>query len=115
LLKILKHLWITKERQGKVVIKYCKPISLKLMLQNYTVQNKLHALTLYQSVNSEKATPDSVLLKKRFVNELEKEIAYTLSESQMVMSTSLLASVLLVERNKGMNEETLVKKISFVY
>jgi glycerol-3-phosphate O-acyltransferase len=35
LMKILKQLVMTKERQGRAIIKYCKPISLKTMIEGY--------------------------------------------------------------------------------
>mmetsp|Transcript_29854 Transcript_29854/g.29017 ORF Transcript_29854/g.29017 Transcript_29854/m.29017 type:complete len:189 (+) Transcript_29854:1251-1817(+) len=34
--RVLKHTLMSSERQGKVVIKYCKPISLKQMLMEYS-------------------------------------------------------------------------------
>lgn len=101
LLKLIKHLLISKESLGKVQIKYCKPMSLKSLIENYASKQYIDTKMIENSVIHEKATDIAVWHKQQFIKGLQKEIIYTLSENSMVMATSMVSSILLIDRNKS--------------
>jgi glycerone phosphate O-acyltransferase/fatty acyl-CoA reductase len=48
LFKFMKHILISKERQGRVIIKYCKPISLKKQIQSFCEESKISEASIYK-------------------------------------------------------------------
>jgi hypothetical protein len=56
-----------------------------------------------------KITEEGLQLKSKFIEDLQSEIVYTLSENSMIMATSMLSSIILTNRKEGHNEEELLK------
>ncbi len=50
LMKLLKQIVISKERQGKIFVKYCKPISLKQLIADYSNANNIPGDMIASSV-----------------------------------------------------------------
>lgn len=49
-------------------------------------------------------------MKQLFVEDLQDEIVYTLSENSMIMATSMISAIVLSNRKGGHPEEDLLKK-----
>jgi len=54
-------------------------------------------------------------LKKDFAKEMSLDIVYSLSENLVIMSTQMVASVLLLKRQGGISEEELLSKVTWLY
>lgn len=68
---------------GRVIIKYCEPISLKQFVQS-------------KGVNAEQIQDEKV--QQGLISDLGKEISLAQTDNLIVMSTPLVASVLLLHR-----------------
>lgn len=92
------------KKLGKAQIKYCTPISLTEYVASYAKNNN-QPVELY-SKNKE--------AQNQLIKSLGEEITYVHSDNLVIMSSSLVASVLLQHR-KGISEEEIVKKAGWVY
>jgi glycerol-3-phosphate O-acyltransferase len=54
-------------------------------------------------------------LKTKFCDGLAMDLAYTLSENLVVMSTNIVASMLLIDRQGGVTEEELVNRSTWLF
>ena len=54
-------------------------------------------------------TPEILKFRHDFSNELQDDLAYTLTENLVTMSTSMVATIILLNRNSGVSEEKLLK------
>jgi glycerol-3-phosphate O-acyltransferase len=54
-------------------------------------------------------------LKTKFCDGLAMDLAYTLSENLVVMSTNIVASMLLIDRQGGVTEEELVDRSTWLF
>lgn len=119
LFKIVKQILISKQSLGRVIIKYCKPISLDSQISQFCEQNGIQKTQMYRYhtlTQEQTAEQENILaLKKKFSDNLQKEIVYIQTENSMIMATSLVASIILFDRKTGISEEELLKKGQWVY
>jgi glycerol-3-phosphate O-acyltransferase len=103
-IKILRYFFAINKPLGKVIIRYCEPISLDSYLEQHSKKSGL-ALTNY--VKDEKAT-------KSLIHDLGEELSYIQADNLVVMSTSMIATILLMHR-KGISMDMLIKRVVWVY
>lgn len=98
---MLKNIFWTKEKYGRVHVKYGKPISLKEKLAEFINRKQVNEQTFFSRANFGLSRDQiSVVksLKKDFAKEMSLDIVYSLSENLVIMSTQMVASVLLLKR-----------------
>lgn len=66
-------------------------------------------------MKNDESDENLIQLKKTFVKDLSNEISFTLQKNAVIMATSLVASIILVNRKDGISEEILVKKVNWLY
>ena len=54
-------------------------------------------------------------MKRKFEKEIAMELVYSLSENLVIMSTSMVASMILMKRQGGLKEEDLLEKVVWLY
>lgn len=119
-LKMLRNIFWVSEQYGKVHVKHSKPISLKEKATEYLQAKNLDRNMLYSTPNSqtllnEQQITKSEQVKKQFTQHLSMELVYTLSDNLVIMSTNIVAAMLLLKRQGGITEEELLKKIGWLY
>ena len=101
--------WIN-EQYGRVHVKYCKPISLKEKANEYCKAQNLDIKTIMN-----KAAGQDALVKAGFTDKLSLELVYTLSDNLVIMSTNMVAAMLIHKRQGGISEEEMIKKVNWLY
>ena len=87
-----------------MIIRYCEPVSLQSFLEEHS---KKTGLEVTKYVKDEKAT-------KSLIYDLGEELSYIQGDNLVVMSTSMIATILLMHR-KGISMDTLIKRVAWVY
>ena len=98
---MLKNIFWTKEKYGRVHVKYGKPISLNEKLAEFIARKQVDEKTYFSRANVGLSRDQISLvkgLKKDFAKEMSLDIVYTLSENLVIMSTQMVASMLLLKR-----------------
>ena len=98
-------LW-TAEKYGRVHVKYGKPISLKERISEFAREQQIEERVLLQ---------DQGRWKREFQKYLSMDLVYSLSENLVIMSTSMVASMILLRRQGGIKEEDLLKNVTWLY
>jgi glycerol-3-phosphate O-acyltransferase len=87
--KIVKVLLTSKKQLGKVIVRYGEPQSLQGFLNHYlSKNNELSLATIRQN-------PQKI---EKFSKKFEEELSYSLVDNLVVMTTSLIATVVLMNR-----------------
>ena len=85
----MKVLLTSKKQLGKVIVRYGEPQSLQGFLKNYlSKNNELSLATIRQN-------PQQI---EKFSKKFEEELSYSLVDNLVVMTTSLIATVVLMNR-----------------
>jgi glycerol-3-phosphate O-acyltransferase len=103
-MKLYKELTNITKKYGRANIKYAEPLSLNDYLQQYSTS---HNLTV------DKIKGDEKVLNK-FIDDFGMEITYAHSDNLIIMTTSIVATVILMHR-KGINNEQLLKRVIWIY
>ena len=86
--RVIKQFSNLNKNIGKVVVKYCEPVSLEEYTHKYLLSKKL----------SRDAFANDKEQLKLFVANFGMELSQTLTDNLVVMITSLTASILLMHR-----------------
>ncbi|CDW88677.1 male sterility protein [Stylonychia lemnae] len=116
--KILKSILWVSEKYGRAYIKYCKPISLKEKVNEYIKQKGIDPrLLLNRQLGPVPVEVQNqvAILKSNFADTMSMELAYTLTDNLVVMSTQIVASVIISKRQGGITEDELVSKTLWLY
>mmetsp|Transcript_39105 Transcript_39105/g.37428 ORF Transcript_39105/g.37428 Transcript_39105/m.37428 type:complete len:194 (+) Transcript_39105:175-756(+) len=112
LLKMIKSFLFVREKQGRVIVKYCKAISLKEMLGQFCEQ---HSIPYGQAKKVLIEEPDEKDLKTAFVKEIQSEVMHQLSDNLITTVTSMVSAVILESRKQGIKEEELKEKVGWLF
>lgn len=102
--KILQHLIAINKPLGRVMIKYCGPLSIKDYIDSHAKKNGI-AVSTYGK--DEAAT-------KKLIDDLGQEISLIQGENLVVMSTPLVATILLMHK-KGISQDMLISRVNWLY
>ncbi len=115
---MIHNLVWTREKYGRVHVKYGKPISLRERLADFVSLHNVDPKVYFSRTNIGQ-TPQEVeavgKLKREFSRELSLDLVYSLSDNMVVMSTQMVASMLLMKRHGGVKEEELLTKVSWLF
>lgn len=118
--KMFRNLLWTTEKYGRIHVKYGKPISLKQKLTEFmSIRNIDTRVVFCKSDDHVSLSPDNLEIikkaKKDFNRSISMELCYALSDNLVIMSTHLVASMLLMKRQGGIKEEDLIQKVVWLY
>mmetsp|Transcript_5722 Transcript_5722/g.4892 ORF Transcript_5722/g.4892 Transcript_5722/m.4892 type:complete len:230 (+) Transcript_5722:2196-2885(+) len=88
---------------GRVYIEFTEPISCKEYINNYLSTNKGKELNPFKNIHQ----------RRPIVEKLAYEITYRLNENLYILPTSIVASIILMNR-KGISEESLIQKVEWL-
>ncbi|CDW80559.1 male sterility protein [Stylonychia lemnae] len=102
--RVIKYFSNLNKNIGKVVVKYCEPVSLEAYTNCYLKNNKIEKSTLIADKNC----------FNNFVDNFGKTLCQTQTDNLVIMVTSLTASILLMHR-KGISYDQLLNKIDWLF
>lgn len=106
LLRIIRAAKILKMNFGRIYIDFGEPISLRQYVDNAVRKNEEVSSTALNPFVNKKD-------RQQIVKNLGWDIVYKLSEHTVIMSTAIVAAILLMYR-KGISEDQLVKKTEWL-
>ncbi|CDW87851.1 male sterility protein [Stylonychia lemnae] len=103
-IRVLKQFSNLNKNIGKVVVKYCEPVSLEEYTARYLQSNKITKDTLIKSEEQ----------MKHFITNFGQKLCQNQTDNLVIMITSLTASILLMHR-KGISYDQLLQKSEWLF